>query len=135
MSKIHYREAEDEDVPRMLDLWREFWPEQPYERHLPGKIRREPDLVLIAERDGEIVGTAIGGFDGWWAWIYRVVVREDMQGQGIGSHLLKQMQHRLKARGADSVGAIVASDNARMQKFLGRLDYKERSNKVFAVGL
>ena len=71
------REAEPDDATAMQCLWRTFWSPQPYESHLPAKIESDPDLVLVAELDGEIVGTAIGGFDGWWAWIYRVAVHPE----------------------------------------------------------
>lgn len=129
MSEIIYRNAVIDDISNMHRLWREFWPEQPYESNLKRKIGLDPDLVYVAEIDRQIIGTIIGGFDGWWGWIYRIAVMPKYQNKGIATKLIREMQTRLKARGAKSANAIVSSLNKRMHHVLEKLGYGEREDK------
>ena len=118
------REARPDAASAMLRLWRTFWEPQPYESHLPAKIESDPDLVPVAELDGEVVGTAIGGFDGWWAWIYRVAVDPEHQRTGIGTRLIQEMHARLRARGAGSAGMVTDPSNEKMVGLLHKLGYR-----------
>src|SRR3990172_1835246 len=45
------------------------------------------DLFLVYEIDKKVVGTVIGGWDGWRAWIYRIAVDPKHQRNGIASKL------------------------------------------------
>ncbi len=65
MSEITYRNASVADIPGIRRLWRGFWPEQPYEQNLRHKMELDPDFVYLVEVDKKIIGTVIGGFDGW----------------------------------------------------------------------
>ncbi|NOH02579.1 MAG: hypothetical protein HND47_11805 [Chloroflexi bacterium] len=40
------------------------------------KIQRDPDLFLVAEADGRLIGTVIGGFDGRRGMIYHLAVEK-----------------------------------------------------------
>jgi ribosomal protein S18 acetylase RimI-like enzyme len=133
MTKITYRNAAATDVHGMLDLWRQFWSPQPYEANLRSKIEKEPDLVIVAEADGAIVGTVIGGYDGWWAWVYRVAVHPHYQHKGIASRLLRTVQKRLAACGADASCAIVSPDNEAMGGLLTGLGYRQRPYAMWAL--
>ena len=114
----------------MKRLWREFWPEQPYEVHLKGKIEAEPDLTIVAEADGQIVGTVIGGWDGWWAWVYRLTVAKEYQNCGIGTELVRRVQVRLGSRGARGVAAVVSPDNGPVCHVLEGLGYTEDRHRI-----
>jgi ribosomal protein S18 acetylase RimI-like enzyme len=132
MSDIHYRNATQEDIPQMLALWRCFWKPQAYEANLHRKIAKDADLVVVAERKGKIVGTIIGRWDGWWAWVYRVAVHPDCQRQGIAAGLFKEIHARLAARGADAACLFAAPDNAPMCALLDKLGYTERHGRRFS---
>ncbi|MEN6355874.1 MAG: GNAT family N-acetyltransferase [Armatimonadota bacterium] len=133
--QITYRSATADDCPGMLDLWRQFWSLQNYEANLPKKIEMDPELVIVAEVEGHIVGTIIGGFDGWWAWIYRVAVHKDYQGQGIASELFTRIHSRLKELGADGACLVSSLENESMQGLLKKLGYKRYSQAYFGHSL
>ncbi len=132
MSETTYRNAAFEDIPQMLKLWQEFWPPQDSEDDLKRKIRKDPDLVCVAECDGRIVGTIIGGFDEWWAWIYRVAVHPEHQRQGIARRLFSEIHQRLAARGADAACLIASPSNEAMCDLLRKLGYQEKSDRRFS---
>jgi len=132
MSDIHYRNATQEDIPQMLALWRCFWKPQAYEANLPRKIAKDPDLVVAAECDGKIVGTIVGGWDDWWAWVYRVAVHPDCQRQGIAAGLFEEIHERLAARGADAACLISSPDDEPMCSLLKKIGYRERLYHTFS---
>lgn len=51
------------------------------------KISRDPDLFLVAETNGCIIGSVIGGFDSRRGLIYHLAVATAFCEQGIGSCL------------------------------------------------
>jgi len=67
--------------------------------------------VLLAEENGELVGTLIAGWDGWRAHLYRLAVSPDRRRQGIASALLAEAQERLAGLGARRLDAMVLNDN------------------------
>lgn len=113
-NNVIIRTAKVEDLPAMLALWRQLWEPQDYEANLKTKLERDPDLNLVAEKGGKIVGTAIGGFDLWWAWIYRVAVDKDCRRQGLGKALLLELGKRFKSKGINSAGMIISPENQAM---------------------
>ena len=135
MSEIIYRDAVIDDIPGMVGLWREYWREQPYESNLRSKIELDADLVYVAEVDRQVIGTIIGGFDGWRGWMYRLAVMSNHQDRGIGTHLIKEMQRRLKSRGAKSVSVMVSSSDKKMYHILRKMGYSEREDRRLSTRL
>ena len=75
------------------------------------KINRDPDLFLVAESNGNIVGALMGGFDGRRGLIYHLAVSPAFRGQGIGSHLMNEVESRLRAKGCLKCYLLVTLDN------------------------
>lgn len=132
MDDLHFRSATQADIPQMLALWRCFWKAQAYEANLARKIERDTDLVVVAECDGKVVGTTIGGWDGWWAWVYRVAVHPEYQRRGIGKGLFAEVHRRLAARGADAACLIASPENEAMRALIEGIGYKEKQDRRFS---
>lgn len=69
------------------------------------EIRRERGEVLVAERDGDVVGLCqivifrhFQHAGGWCCELESVHVRHDLRGQGIGAHLLVHAESFARAR-------------------------------------
>jgi ribosomal protein S18 acetylase RimI-like enzyme len=84
------------------------------------KISRDPDLFLVAEADGCIIGSVIGGFDGRRALIYHLSVAESFRGKGIGSRLMDEVESRLRAKGCLKSYLLVTSDNIEVEEYYQR---------------
>jgi len=75
------------------------------------KLTRDPDLFLVAEDAGEIVGAVIGGFDGRRGMIYHLAVAASHRGRGLGAALMQELETRLKAKGCVRAYLFVIPDN------------------------
>jgi ribosomal protein S18 acetylase RimI-like enzyme len=74
-------------------------------------VADSPAALLVAERDGEIVGALIAAWDGWRGNMYRLAVGDDCRREGIGTALVRAGEAYLRSRGARRVTALVAFDD------------------------
>ena len=73
--------------------------------------RRDPELFLVYDIDGKIVGTILGGWDGWRGWIYKLGVSTEHRRSGIATDLIQEIVARLTKLGARRIGAYAYSSN------------------------
>ncbi|MFF7353615.1 MULTISPECIES: GNAT family N-acetyltransferase [Streptomyces] len=74
-------------------------------------VARDPEALILAESDGELVGTVIAGFDGWRCHLYRLAVCPQRRRQGIGSALLAAAEDRFVRLGGRRADAMVLVRN------------------------
>ena len=112
------RSAGPGDIPAVLELWsqaRSSGASTIDDEEILGRLlERDPDSLLVAERNGELVGTLIAGWDGWRGNMYRLAVAPEHRRQGIGRQLVVEGERRLRALGARRVSALAwrADDRA-----------------------
>jgi ribosomal protein S18 acetylase RimI-like enzyme len=94
------------------------------------KLQRDPDLFLVAELEGEIVGSVIGGWDGRRGWIYHLAVKPEHQRKGIGVGLVHEVEKRLVARGAKKVNAQVYKSNEQSSAFFKAIGYEAHADLI-----
>lgn len=108
------REVRDEELEAVLTLWREAYGTVGVTDSLGDVLqaaRGSTSVALVAEEKGRIVGTVIGGFDGWRGNIYRLAVHPDYQKQGIARRLVSDLEGRLADMGAKRITALVERDH------------------------
>ena len=88
------------------------------------KLQRDPDLFLIAEIDGVIVGTIIGGYDGRRGMMYHLAVAQEHRNKGIGSQLVRELEQRLREKGCIRYYLLVTKDNHEAIHFYERHGWK-----------
>jgi len=74
-------------------------------------LAHDPGMFLVAEENGQIIGTVIGGFDGRRGLIYHLAVAASSRGRGTGSRLMDAIESRLRAKGCLRCYLLVTSDN------------------------
>jgi ribosomal protein S18 acetylase RimI-like enzyme len=111
-----------QDFPAVMNLWssagdgiqlrRSDEPEE-----IEKKLLRDPDLFLVAEEAGEIIGAVLGGFDGRRGMMYHLAVAASHRRQGIGAALMDALEARLKIKGCIRYYLLVTLDNEEAIQF------------------
>lgn len=119
----------DGDLQAMLDLWStagdgvQLSPsDQPGE--IRKKLQRDPDLFLVAEENGTIVGAVLGGFDGRRGMVYHLTVARHLRRKGIGKILMTELESRLRAKGCLKYYLLVTPDNDAAHEFYHELGWE-----------
>jgi len=87
-------------------------------------LDRDPDALLIAELDGECVGTLIAGWDGWRANLYRLAVLPGWRRRGIARALVETAEARLRSLNARRGAAVVVTDHDHATAFWRSMYYE-----------
>ena len=114
MTDLIIRSATPDDVAALLEFWKssaEGTSISDDEDGVGRLIARDAEAVIIAERDGRVVGTVIAGWDGWRCHLYRLAVDPGARRQGIGGALLEAAEQRFTALGGRRGDAMVLEHN------------------------
>lgn len=82
--------------------------------------RYDPEFFLMLHKGGKLVGAAIGYDEESRIWLKELAVSKALQGQGIGSLLLKQVFALAGQRGIPTVALGVVSLNPKAVEFYER---------------
>ncbi len=96
------------------------------------KLKRDPDLFLVAELNEEIIGSVIGGYDGRRGIIYHLAVHQKVREQGVGAMLMNEVERRLQAKGCVKCYLLVVADNEHAIQFYENRGWREmKEDRIF----
>ncbi|PTL85060.1 GNAT family N-acetyltransferase [Vitiosangium sp. GDMCC 1.1324] len=106
--------------------------ESGYRWWLSRELKRQGAVVLVAERDGRVVGYAYATVEArdWNALrdehgeLHDVWVDESERGSGVGAQLAEEMIRRLRAQGVPRVMLMTAAKNDAAQRLFARLGWR-----------
>ena len=87
------------------------------------KMAIDPDLFLVAAKNGSIIGTVMGGYDGHRGWIYSLAVKLEYRQRGVATALMGRMEQKLRALGCMKVNLQVVESNSGVVEFYRKLGY------------
>jgi ribosomal protein S18 acetylase RimI-like enzyme len=131
---VHYalRTACRADIDDLLVLWAVAAENESRPADTPAAIAvlldRDPDAVIVADHDGDLIGSIIAGWDGWRCHLYRLAVRPDARRLGVGTALLAAAEERLTALGATRIDAMVLAANDLGQNLWRARGYTEHTD-------
>jgi ribosomal protein S18 acetylase RimI-like enzyme len=114
-----------DDLEGVLDLWRgaglgvHLGPSDAPEE-IRKKLTRDPDLFLVSEEQGRIVGAVMGGYDGRRGLVYHLAVRPDERRRGLGTTLMDELEQRLRSKGCLKVYLLITPDNLDIMEYYRR---------------
>lgn len=111
-----------EDYEQVSQLWRSIEKGVRFGRsdtpaEIQKKLMRDPQLFLVAEEAGCIIGSVIGGYDGRRGLIYHLAVDSAFRGLGVGSQLLAEVEARLQTLGCLKCYLMVTPDNEEAMRY------------------
>jgi purine-nucleoside phosphorylase/predicted N-acetyltransferase YhbS len=124
---LHIRDCRPDEIEAVLTLWKRAETTisvTDSAANILHAITDSPAIVLVAESDGQIVGSLIGGFDGWRGNVYRLAVHPTFRRQGIARKLVAEVHRRLASQGAKRITALVLNDHPWATGFWVASDYK-----------
>jgi GNAT superfamily N-acetyltransferase len=103
-----------------------------YGRFLRSQIGAEDAVVLVAEREGEVIGYAYAGLEpmSWMelrgpaGFLHDVLVAEHAQGRGLGTRLVETAAAWLEGRGAPRIMLWTAERNVPARRLFERLGFR-----------
>lgn len=114
------------DTEPTITLWRECGlvvshndPQKDIER----KLRVDPDLFLVGDKEGEVIATVMAGYEGHRGWLYYLAVSPQHQRQGLGRAMVLEAEKLLHAKGAPKIDLMVRSGNDNVIGFYQALGY------------
>lgn len=119
----------DEDWQAVHALWARCGPGVQFSRsdepaEVLKKLRRDPDLFLVAEQDERIVGAVMGGYDGRRGLVYHLAVAPEVRRLGLGKALMDEVEARLREKGCLKCYLLVTKDNAEALSFYRELGWE-----------
>jgi ribosomal protein S18 acetylase RimI-like enzyme len=124
------------DTEPVVQLWRDcnlVVPQNDPLTDIELKLAHQPELFLVAEYEGQIVGSAMGGYDGHRGWIYYLAVAPGFRRRGLGRQLVEAVAGRLKAIGCPKLNLMVRGTNLEVLEFYKRLGFKD--DNVVTLGM
>ncbi|MGX1371633.1 ribosomal protein S18 acetylase RimI-like enzyme [Streptomyces canus] len=118
MTDLRIRAAAPDDLDTVLAFWKRAAEGTSISDDRDGVERlvtRDPEALILAELDGELVGTVIAGFDGWRCHLYRLAVHPERRRRGIGAALLTAAEERFVRLGGRRGDAMVLVRNETAQ--------------------
>lgn len=130
----------ESDLAEVLELWthagggvRLGRSDDPAE--IRKKLSRDPDLFLVAEAGGELVGAVMGGFDGRRGLVYHLAVRTDYRQQGTGDRLMSELEARMRAKGCLKSYLLVTEENFEAMRFYEKRGWERMPLLIFGKEL
>jgi ribosomal protein S18 acetylase RimI-like enzyme len=117
-------ELGDEDA--VVSLWRRCGLVRPWNdprKDIRRKLRVRPDLFLVGVLDGQVMATAMAGYEGHRGWLNYVAVAPEHQRLGLGRAIVKEAERLLREAGCPKINLQVRTANHSVIEFYRRLGY------------
>ena len=117
-------EAADEDA--VVALWEACGLTRPWNdprADIARKLADSPELFLVVEEEGVVVGSVMVGYDGHRGWINYLAVHPSRQRGGIGRALMEAAEEQLAAMGCAKVNLQMRDGNEAARGFYEAIGY------------
>ena len=99
---MQLRKIEIDDYQELIEFWKKnyFVSEMDSSEHFRIFLEKNPELSVLMEENGKIIGTALGSYDGRRGYLQKIVASKESRNKGIGRQLVSEVVKRLKMAGA-----------------------------------
>lgn len=121
------RAFKEGDTESIVSLWEQCSLTVPWNdprKDIKRKLDVQPDLFIVGEKNGSIIGSVMAGYDGHRGWLYYLAVHPDWQQQKFGTMLVKEAESRLEKCGCAKINLMVRTGNKKVFTFYTTLGYE-----------
>jgi len=133
--KMNIRPFNPSDLEALIELWQQTGlatPQNDSQKDIERKMKVDPELLLVAVKGSELVGSVMGGYEGHRGWINYLAVSPKHQRQGIATLLMRKIEADLLSRGCPKINLQVRDTNTKVLAFYVALGYLD--DKVVGFG-
>lgn len=126
------------DEAAVVALWERCGLTRPWNdprKDIARKRLVQPELFLVGVAGGEIVASAMAGYDGHRGWVNYLAVAPARRRQGLGRALMREVEERLQALGCPKLNVQVRASNEEALGFYRRLGYARDEAVAFGKRL
>ena len=123
---MQVRGYQDSDEASVVRLWTECGLVRPWNdprKDIRRKLAVRPDLFLVGELDGTVVGTVMAGYDGHRGWVNYLGVDPACRRQGLGRALMAEAERLLRQAGCPKINLQVRTGNTDAIEFYRRIGF------------
>lgn len=123
-----------DDYEKLLPFWKNnyFVSEMDNKEHFVLFLEKNPNLSILAEEEGKVVGTALGSYDGRRGYLQKVVTRNEVRKKRIGKQLVEEVIKRLKEAGALYVPISVEEE---LMSFYEKCGFVKKDSTSMSIDL
>lgn len=132
------RAARASDRPALAALWEACGLTRPWNdpaKDFAFALAGPASTVLVIEREGRIVASAMVGHDGHRGAVYYVASDPELRGQGLGRAIMAAAEAWLAERGVWKLNLMVRRGNEGALGFYAALGYDEEAVSVMSKRL
>ena len=132
---MHIRAFQANDEAAVVALWRACDLTRPWNdphKDIARKLRAQPELFLVGQWQGQIIASAMFGYEGHRGWLNYLAVLPEHQRKGHAKALMAHGEALLLALGCPKINLQVRASNAQVLAFYQTLGY--RDDEVVSMG-
>ena len=120
------RVYQNPDQQAVIQLWDDCGLVVPWNdpgKDIERKLAVGADLFLIGERDGNLITTAMGGYEGHRGWVNYLAVDPERQNNGYARQMMAELEARLIEKGCPKINLLVRETNVDAVHFYEAIGY------------
>jgi len=120
------RPFKESDRQAIIQLWQVCDLTRPWNdpnTDISRKVAFQPELFLVTEDAGQVIASAMAGYDGHRGSVYYLAVSPEYQAKGIGKQMMSEIEDRLMKLGCPKLNIVVRSNNNKVLEFYRKLGY------------
>ena len=138
MSDLTIRPYSETDLNSIVSLWEICELSRPWNdpiKDIERKLTVQRELFLILEKNGEILGSVMGGYDGHRGSVNYLGIHPDHKNEGLGKLLMNRIEEELIKMGCPKINLMVRNSNLDVHEFYRVIGYEELEVVVFGKRL
>lgn len=133
--KMKIRVFKESDRKAVIELWEACGLTRPWNdpnKDMSRKLSVQPELFFVGELDGNVMASAMAGYDGHRGHVFYLAVSPEYRRRGYGRLLMAKIEESLQSMGCPKLNIVIRNSNGKVLEFYGSLGYV--ADDVVSIG-